>query len=134
MDDKNNIKAHNQVIFDKRRSKILCYYNYELTKCKDLIIQTYNDGLPGCTYEVPIDPLMYDIWGEAERNECCLFILTKLRNNGYVCSFEFPSHIIIQVKKKIVEEIYTIKDAEIKKKLIAEDKKTKKIKMQKEYE
>ena len=134
MNDKINIKSYGKILEDKERSKILHYYQCEYIKCKEQIINAYNSGLPGCVYELPIDPLTYDIWNEKERNECCYLLINKLRKNGYTCCFELPSHIIIQIKKKTVEETYTQKDADIKKFLLSEDKKTKRTMLKKEYE
>jgi hypothetical protein len=124
MNEKINIKSYGKVLVDQERSKILHYYECEYARCRDQIIDAYNTGLKGCIYEVPIDSLLYSKWGEDQRNECCLMILKKLRKNGFKCGFEFPSRIIIEVKKQVVEDTFCTKSSEIKNELLAEHKKT----------
>jgi len=99
MTDKLDIIALRKVR-DKKQERRIKIYDEILKNCHNKIVKHSNEDNDCCIYQVPEFKFGVPIYN---LNSCMVYIIYKLRDNGFLVKYIYPNYIFISWKKSEAE-------------------------------
>ena len=100
MPDKLDIVALRKVK-DKKQERRIKIYDEILKNCHNKIVKHSNEDNDCCIYQVPEFKFGVPIYN---LNSCMVYIIYKLRDNGFTVKYIYPNYIFISWKKSETEK------------------------------
>tara|TARA_B100001123_G_scaffold445723_1_gene598067 strand:+ start:2433 stop:2816 length:384 start_codon:yes stop_codon:yes gene_type:complete len=105
-----------QNIYDKKQTKKQEYYNQIMVKIINLMKKSAEEGKNMCIYVIPNLIFGMPIYN---LDECMLYIISNLKQNGFECTYALPNIILVfwKLENKLLKDIRLVRKSDTIKKI-----------------